>query len=136
MMRRLAVAAIVLVVAAGCGSSGNPETFNEQFADLTADEQALYGISDASIPVELRNWMEGCVGAAGTDDTVSVSNPAASCRCSFDDIVAFLLDFSAGATEEERQRIAFDSFKGLDSAAEDAEPFQTQIREIIGNCNA
>lgn len=125
-MRHLAVAAIVLVVAAGCGSSGNPETFNEQFTDLSAEEQARYGISDASIPVELRNWMEGCVSSV----------PARSCRCSFDAIVTFLLDFSAGATEEERQRIAFKSFADLDDAAEDADPFQTQVREIIENCNA
>ena len=134
MMRHLAVAAIVLVVAAGCGASGHPETFNEQRTDLSAEEQARYGISDASIPVELRNWMEGCV--AGTDDTLSVRNPARSCRCSFDAIVTFLLDFSAGATEEERQRIAFKSFADLDDAAEDADPFQTQVREIIENCNA
>lgn len=136
MKRRLAIAAVVLVVAVGCGSSGNPETFNEQRAELSADEQARYGISDASVPVELRNWMEGCVGAAGTTDAVSVSNPGASCRCAFDDIVSFLLDFSAGATEVERQRIAFESFQGLDDAAEDAQPFQTQIQEIIEDCNA
>ncbi len=135
--RRLAplAALIVLVLlAAGCGSSGEPETFNEQFAELTADEQAAFGVTDTEVPVEFRNWMESCVGSAGTGD-VSVTNAAQACRCSYDGIMECLLDFSSGATEEEKNREAFDTFKDLDTAAEDGTPFQTQINEIIEGCN-
>ena len=136
--RRLAplVALIVVVlIAAGCGSSGEPETFNEQFVELSGEQQTAFGVSDDQVPVEFRNWMESCVGSADTGD-VSVADPAASCQCSFDGIVAFLLDFSSGVTELEKEQEAFATFKDLDTAAEDGTPFQTQIQEIIEGCNA
>jgi hypothetical protein len=137
MRRRLAPVAVLIVlvlVAAGCGRSGEPETFDEQFVELSPEEQVSFGVSDAEVPVEFRNWMEGCVGAAGTGDA-TVSNPAKACRCSFDDIKTFVLDFSTGATAEEKLSQAFETFKDLDQAAEDGTPFQIQIQEIIEACN-
>lgn len=139
MKRLVAVLAVVLIVATACGSSGEPETFNEQFAELSEAEKAAFGMSDDFIPVELRNWMEGCVAGAGQGDGVTApTNTAAACKCSFDGIVEFLLDFSEGVTPEEVERNAFASFKRLDSAAEDAlegqEPFQSDIRDIIDGC--
>ncbi len=130
----LAALIILVLIAAGCGSSGEPETFDEQFTELSADQQAAFGVTDAEVPVEFRNWMEGCVGSAETGD-VSVANPAQACQCSYDGIIEFLLDFSSGATEIDKTAEAFATFKDLDTAAEDGTPFQTQINEIIQGCN-
>lgn len=134
MIRRVGIAVVLVLILTACGSSGEPETFGEQFVELTAEEQALYG-TDAEIPVELRNWMEGCVGSAGTGD-VQVADAASACRCSFDGIVEFLLEFSSGATELDRQQEAFTTFRDLDTAAENGDPFQTQIQDIITGCNS
>jgi len=90
-VRLLTVAAVVLLVAAACGNSGAPTSWDDNPADYK-------GEADVGQPE--RNFRDGCEEAGFEELDAQVGqNLADVCECSFDQI---------------REALTFEEFKGLD----------------------
>lgn len=134
MIRRLAVALVLVLVVTACGSSGEPTGFDQQLVPLTDEQQAAFGVNVDQLPVVERNFLEGCV-MAESPRIGDVSNLPASCACAYDGIVEFYRTNATGGTPEEVERNAYESFKDLNDAMEsEGGVIPTNIAVILTEC--
>jgi hypothetical protein len=61
MVRRFAVLFVLVLVVAACGSSGEPNGFDEQLVPIADDLKAALGTDADALPVVERNFLEACV---------------------------------------------------------------------------
>ncbi|MEQ8717168.1 MAG: hypothetical protein RIE08_06120 [Acidimicrobiales bacterium] len=95
MIRLLPALLVIVIVAAACGSSGDPKSFDDQVED---------GQSLAE-----RNFVDGCkVELADADDEVIAAAANAVCECAYDRFTGADPDVPAAET------ITFEEFEQLD----------------------
>ena len=95
--RLLAVVAVLLLVAAGCGNSGAPTFYDDNVADYQFDENSPV---ESNVGQPERNFRDGCKEAGRDDlDQQVRANLADVCKCGFDKI---------------RDALTFEEFKQLD----------------------
>ena len=78
MLKRLAVPLVALLVLTACGSSGEPEGFDEQPVRISEELQSALDTDTEFLPVVERNFLEGCLLA----DTprITSNDLASSCQ--------------------------------------------------------
>ncbi len=135
MVRRIAVVLVLVLVVGACGSSGEPNGFDQQLVPVADDLQAALGTDTDALPVVERNFLEACV-LADTPRLEGTSNLALSCTCAYGDIVSFYRASFTIGTPEEIEAEAFAAFKELDNSLQD-EGFlmPANIQEILDGCS-
>ncbi len=134
MTRPLALVLTLVLAVTACSSSGAPTGFDQQPVPLSDDLRTALGGGVETLPVVERNFLEGCVLAEtprieGADDLV------ASCRCAYDEIVAFYRANSSGETPEEAEQAAYDQFKRLDDELKsETGVIPANIEALINGC--
>ena len=132
MMRRISIVLALLLVAAACSSSGEPTGFNQQPSEL-GDElgEALDEPATATLPLDERNFLEGCV-LADTPRLAGGDNSANSCMCAYDAIVEFYLEAASARAAEDVDAEAFSLFKTLDKDLRDnAGPLPADVQRAV-----
>ena len=134
MLKRLAVPLVALLVLTACGSSGEPEGFDEQPVRLSEELQAALGTETEFLPVVERNFLEGCL-LADTPRFEGTNDLATSCECSYAGIVAFYRDNFTGDTPAAAEKAALDAFKELDNALKsETGVIPANIQTILEGC--
>ncbi len=134
MLKRLAVPMVALLVLTACGSSGEPEGFDEQPVRVSEELQNALDTETEFLPVVQRNFLEGCV-LADTPRLSGANDLPASCECSYEGIVAFYRENFTGATPTEAEKAAFDAFKDLNNALEsETGVIPANIQSILDGC--
>ena len=96
-IRIVAVVAVLVLVAAACGSSGAPTSYDDNADDYQFDENSAV---EPNVGQAERNFRDGCKEAGEDDlDQQVQDNLADVCKCGFDRI---------------RESLTFDEFKDLD----------------------
>ena len=134
MLKRLAVPLVALLVLTACGSSGEPEGFDEQPVRISEELQNALDTDTEFLPVVERNFLEGCLLA----DTprITSNDLAGSCQCAYTDIVAFYRDNFTGETPIAAEKAAFDAFKELDDALQsETGVIPANIQSILDGCS-
>lgn len=136
MKRRLiALLVLIAVVLAACGSSGNPETFDDQPGPLPDSiaqfANDLVGTANPdTVPLVERNFLEGCM----LDGTARLGNLsgaalARACGCSYDGLVSFLID------NPPPDQTAFETFVELDKSLRDENDSLSSVyTDIFDGC--
>ena len=135
MKRRLTVlVAALAVLLAACGSSGAPESFEDQPGPLPEEIAPFasdFGVSNPeAVPLVQRNFLEGCM-LDGTLRLEGLSGAALAraCGCSYDGLVTFLLD------NQTVERPAFETFKEIDDdLGVEGAAVANQYLEIFDEC--
>jgi len=135
MSRRLAPLVVLLLVLAACSSSGEPTGFDQQPVPVGDELGAALDVDgDTTLPVVQKNFLEGCV-LATTPRIVGASDLVASCECTYDELVAFYVDFAENEGVTDVGAVAYDRFKQLDNDLEDPlVPIPANIQTIIDGC--
>lgn len=134
MLKRLAVPMVALLVLTACGSSGEPEGFDEQPVRISEELQDALDTETEFLPVVQRNFLEGCL-LADTPRLTGTADLAASCECSYDGIVAFYRENFTGETPIAAEQAAFDAFKDLDRALQsETGVIPANIQSILDGC--
>lgn len=135
MSRRLAPFLVLVLILAACSSSGEPTGFDQQPVPVGDDLGAALGVDgESTLPVVEKNFLEGCV-LADTPRIVGSADLVASCQCTYDDLVAFYVDFAEREGATDVSAAAFDRFKQLDrDLDESTTPIPANIQTIIDGC--
>jgi len=142
--RRLVVlVASVVLIAAGCAPSGNPETFEDQPGRVGAEVAAAVPDiePETMLPLAQRNFLEGCVsGDAPRIEGADLAQRGPACQCSFEAIESFYIDRAQAdaleeATAEDISRAAFDLYDELAGDLEDpVKPLPADIQTLVDDC--
>ncbi len=135
MIRRVSILIILLLVAAACGSSGEPTSLRGQPQPVGDELGAALGMDgDDTLPVVERNFLEACV----LNDSLQIvgsGNQAASCRCAFTNISTFYATTAENGGEEDVEKAAFELFKSLDRDLRQADSLvPANIAAIVDDC--
>lgn len=126
------------VLAAACGSSGNPESFTDQPGELPDSiagfASDLLGPSGdpTMVPLVQRNFLEGCM----IDDALRMeglqgSSRASACGCSYDALVTDLQANPAG------DQTPFETFVAIDrSLRTEGEAIGSRYADLFAACRA
>lgn len=136
MTRRLVPILAVVLLAAACSSSGEPNGFLEQPTAVGAELGAALGLSaDATIPIVERNFLETCVIEGNPAVGVTAGALPAACQCTYDGLVGLYLGAAEAQAATDVERTAFESFKDLDSELEESgRPLPANVQTIIEGC--
>ncbi len=139
-MRRVVTVLLLGLVLVGCGSSGAPESFTDQPGQLPealrpfANE--LVGTEDANaVPLVQRNFLEGCMsGTTARLDSLSGSDLATVCGCSYDSLVGYLVANTATPEEAFSTFLAIDDAVSSEQAADGAAPINENYLALFQAC--
>lgn len=134
MSKRLAVPLVALLVLTACGSSGEPEGFDEQPTAISDELRDALDTDTEFLPVVERNFLEGCLLAE--TPRITSNDLAGSCQCAYTGIVAFYRDNFTGDTPVAAEKAAFDAFKELDEVLQsETGVLPANIQSILDGCS-
>tara|TARA_Y100000768_G_scaffold261559_1_gene199285 strand:- start:733 stop:1164 length:432 start_codon:yes stop_codon:yes gene_type:complete len=142
MKKQLSIIIIAILALAACGSSGKPQSFDEQRGPLKEDYKPysaeLLGADRNSndVPLVHRNFIEGCMSAGlieFEEGSEQLINLATRCGCSYAGLVRFVETLTPTRSQ------AFKLFEDFDKQLKDENGFANlddRVKDIFSSCQS
>lgn len=141
-MNRRIVAILLSVVVVVTACSGDDDTSGFLADPAPIDPALAPALADdanaAAVPALQRNFLELCVEGAAADppelEPVQEAGLVAVCGCTYDALVAEVRDRAEGADADERERAAYQEFRGLERDLRTGGDLDPTIEALVADC--
>ena len=132
--------ALAAMLAAGCSDDGGGAGFGTDPGPIDPALVAALGddVDPQAVPAVQRDFLEMCV--EGVEDSgeelapLERSGLLAVCGCSYEAIVEDLLAEADGDTAEDRERAAYNEFRGLEADLRAGNTLAPEIEGLVAAC--